>query len=110
MVSGKILKQTGRKQQDGDEQRGGGDDRPFYDTRSGTTDDVRAGTTDDGAEPGRPWHETSRAFLIAEPGRLLLVARRGGDTSRALVKWYEPRAGTTDPTLAEPGRPTSRAL
>ncbi len=24
MVSGKILKQTGRKQQDGDEQRGGG--------------------------------------------------------------------------------------
>jgi hypothetical protein len=79
------------------------------DVRAGTTDDVRAGTTDDGAEPGRPWHETSRAFLIAEPGRLLLVARRGGGYEpgpRQMIRaasrddWPDlSRAGTTD----EPG-------
>ena len=75
MVSGKILKQTGRKQQDGDEQRGGGDDRPFYDTRSSrastTRDDRRRPSRDDRRRPSRDDRRRGRAGTTMtrdEPG------------------------------------------
>ena len=123
MVSGKILKQTGRKQQDGDEQRGGGDDRPFYDTRSSrastTRDDRRRPSRDDRRRPSRDDRRRGRAGTTMtrdEPGlpnsragTTLISCQEGGGYEpgpRQMIRaasrddWPDlSRAGTTD----EPG-------
>jgi hypothetical protein len=111
MVSGKILKQTGRKQQDGDEQRGGGDDRPFYDTRSSrastTRDDRRRPSRDDRRRPSRDDRRRGRAGTTMtrdEPG---LPNSRAGTTLISCQEGGGIRAGpsSTD-TSREPGRLT----